>query len=99
MTCGTAIPTVKDGGNHTHAFTDAAATAESHEACLRVSKALAGVGMRVLTDEDFVKKVRFNFQIQRWVGNDANDLHAGVGAGKLRGGQEGEVGEEILSTR
>ncbi|KAF7969657.1 hypothetical protein HWV62_26698 [Athelia sp. TMB] len=56
---GFSIPTVKDGGNHTHAFTDAAVTADSHEACLRVSKALAGVGMRALTDEDFVKKASF----------------------------------------
>jgi amidohydrolase len=59
---GFSIPTVKDGGNHTRAFAEAARTIEAHEACLNVSKALAGVGIRVLTDEDFVQKVKETFQ-------------------------------------
>jgi len=53
-----AIPTVKDGGNHTSAFTEAARTLVAHKACLQVSMALAGVGIRILTDEEFLKKVR-----------------------------------------
>jgi hypothetical protein len=52
-----AIPTVQNGGNHTSAFTDAARTIQAHKACLNMSKALAGVGVRVLTDEAFVKEV------------------------------------------
>jgi len=53
-----AIPTVHNGGNHTPAFAEAARTIQAHEVMLNVSKALAGVGIRVLADEDFVKKVR-----------------------------------------
>jgi len=59
---GFSIPTAKNGGNHTIAFTDAARTIEAHNACLNVSKALAGVGVRVLTDEEFAKKVRETFE-------------------------------------
>jgi len=55
---GFSIPTVENGGNHTRAFTDAARTIEAHKACLNVSKALAGVGIRVLTDEAFTKNVK-----------------------------------------
>ena len=39
-------------------FTQAARTLEAHKACLNVSKALAGVGARILIDEDFVRKVQ-----------------------------------------
>ena len=56
--CPTAIPTVENGGNHTRAFRDAAATEAAHDACLRVSKALAGTGIRVLLDEQFFEEVR-----------------------------------------
>ena len=52
-----AIPTIKDGGNHTPGFTQAAATIEAHYACLDVSKALAATGIRVLTDEEFLARV------------------------------------------
>ncbi|KAI0672431.1 hypothetical protein C8Q78DRAFT_971806 [Trametes maxima] len=51
-----AIPT--SGGNHTIAFTQAAATKEAHYACLNVSQALALTGLRVLTDDTFFAKVR-----------------------------------------
>ncbi|KAI8990718.1 hypothetical protein BD414DRAFT_413156 [Trametes punicea] len=50
-----AIPT--RGGNHTVAFTEAAAGKEAHEACLHVSVALAATGVRVLTDGGFLEKV------------------------------------------
>lgn len=52
-----AIPSILGGGNHTPAFTEAAATDEAHEACLDVSKALAAVGVRVLADAAFLSQV------------------------------------------
>lgn len=57
MELWSAIPTVENGGNHTPAFAEAAATLEAHKACLNISKALAGVGARILMDEDFTNKV------------------------------------------
>ncbi|EGO26698.1 hypothetical protein SERLADRAFT_436510 [Serpula lacrymans var. lacrymans S7.9] len=59
---GFSIPTVPDGGNHTPAFTDAARTEVSHNACLVVSKALTAVGMRVLTDDAFLSKAKETFE-------------------------------------
>ena len=55
-----AIPTVPGGGNHTREFTRAASTDAAHEACYDVSKALAHVGMRVLTDAAFLARVRLD---------------------------------------
>ncbi|KAJ8489872.1 hypothetical protein ONZ51_g2665 [Trametes cubensis] len=54
-----AIPT--SGGNHTIAFTEAAASKDAHAACLKASQILAAVGMRLLTDDNFFKKVRDTF--------------------------------------
>jgi amidohydrolase len=59
---GFAIPTIPDGGNHTLGFTESARSEVSHDACLVVSKALAAVGMRVLTDEAFLQKVKDAFE-------------------------------------
>ncbi|KAG1903599.1 uncharacterized protein F5891DRAFT_1017195 [Suillus fuscotomentosus] len=59
---GFSIPTIPDGGNHTTGFTEAARSEVSHDACLVVSKALAAVGMRVLTDEAFLQKVKDTFE-------------------------------------
>ncbi|KAI5994146.1 hypothetical protein EDD15DRAFT_2509753 [Pisolithus albus] len=59
---GFSIPSVPNGGNHTPAFTEAASTIEAHEACLDVSKALAAVGMRTLTDGSFLSKVKLAFE-------------------------------------
>ncbi|KAI6020159.1 hypothetical protein PISMIDRAFT_204265 [Pisolithus microcarpus 441] len=59
---GFSIPSVPNGGNHTPAFTEAASTIEAHEACLDVSKALAAVGMRALTDRSFLSKVKLAFE-------------------------------------
>ncbi|OJA16518.1 hypothetical protein AZE42_00614 [Rhizopogon vesiculosus] len=56
------IPTVPGGGNHTPGFTEAARSEVSHDACLVVSKALAAVGMRVLTDETFFHNVKDAFE-------------------------------------
>ena len=52
-----AIPTKKDGGNHTSAFTDSAETIEAHNACLDVTKALAATGIRVVLDDEFFAQV------------------------------------------
>ncbi|KAF7982808.1 hypothetical protein HWV62_25737 [Athelia sp. TMB] len=57
-----AIPTEDNGGNHTPAFTKSARTVEAHKVCLNVSKALAGVGIKVLMDEDFARKVKESFE-------------------------------------
>ncbi|EDR10639.1 uncharacterized protein LACBIDRAFT_317321 [Laccaria bicolor S238N-H82] len=59
---GFAIPTVKNGGNHTSAFAESAATITSHNACLDVSKALASTGVRVLADDEFFAKVVKTFK-------------------------------------
>ncbi|KAL4072220.1 hypothetical protein V8B97DRAFT_1944099 [Scleroderma yunnanense] len=59
------IPTVLGGGNHTPAFTEAASTEAAHEACLDVSKALAAVGVRVLTDEEFLSQIKLVFEEEK----------------------------------
>ena len=63
-----AIPTVPGGGNHTREFTHAASTDAAHEACYDVSKALAHVGMRVLTDAAYLARVRVldSFFVRGW---------------------------------
>ena len=63
-----AIPTVVDGGNHTTAFAQSATTIEAHNACLDVSKALAGTAIRVLTDDKFFAEVG------RFISNFATEL-------------------------
>ncbi|KAI0357818.1 hypothetical protein OH77DRAFT_1303139 [Trametes cingulata] len=55
-----AIPT--SGGNHTIAFTEAAASKEAHDACLSISSVLAAIGLRVLTDDTFFEKVRATYE-------------------------------------
>lgn len=80
-----AIPTVPAGGNHTAAFTEAAGTDKSHEVCLNVSKALAAVGMRVLTDEAFLTKVRL---VRLVVPIIAHAIC--IGQSCIRGGKKGE---------
>ncbi|KAI0689751.1 aminoacylase 1-like protein 2 [Cytidiella melzeri] len=57
-----AIPTEEGGTNHTRAFAKSAATPEAHKACLNISKALAAVGVRVLTDDEFFAKVKKTFE-------------------------------------
>jgi len=59
---GFSIPTEPNGGNHTLAFTSAAATPEAHQACLEVCKALALTGLRVIKDDQFYAKVRATFE-------------------------------------
>ena len=55
-----AIPTVPGGGNHTREFARASSTDAAHEASYDMSKALAHVGMRVLTDAAFLARVRLD---------------------------------------
>ncbi|KZP22204.1 hypothetical protein FIBSPDRAFT_953049 [Athelia psychrophila] len=59
---GFSIPTEDNGGNHTLGFTKAARSLEAHKACLNVSKALAALGVKVLADADFTKKVKESFE-------------------------------------
>lgn len=54
---GFSIPTVPDGGNHTRDFAKSAAMVEAHKQCLIMSIALAGTGLRVLTDDAFFAEV------------------------------------------
>ncbi|EJD41210.1 hypothetical protein AURDEDRAFT_69157 [Auricularia subglabra TFB-10046 SS5] len=55
---GYSIPAEPNGGNHTAAFAEAARTEEAHARTLVISKALAMTGVRVLTDNEFLKEVR-----------------------------------------
>ena len=50
------ITTGEKGSNHSIAFAEAAKTEEAHEATLTVSKCLAAIAVRVLTDEAFFAK-------------------------------------------
>lgn len=69
-----AVPTVPGGGNHTREFTHTVSTDAAHEACYDVSKALAHVGMRVLTDEAFLARVRFLMDAQEIEVRDAESV-------------------------
>jgi metal-dependent amidase/aminoacylase/carboxypeptidase family protein len=62
---GFSIPTIPEGGNHTRAFTDSARSQAAHDATLVVSKALAHVGMRVITDDGFLHQVKDAFKGQK----------------------------------
>ncbi|KAJ3482416.1 hypothetical protein NLI96_g6995 [Meripilus lineatus] len=59
---GFGIPTEVNGGNHTRQFAAAARGADAHYACLNVSKALAAVGVRVLTDDEYFAHVKKTFE-------------------------------------
>lgn len=58
ITCDIAIPTSPNGANHTPAFAEAAATQEAHDAMLIITKGLALLGFRVLSDPLFLSEVR-----------------------------------------
>ncbi|KAL0961090.1 hypothetical protein HGRIS_006072 [Hohenbuehelia grisea] len=62
---GFAIPTELNGGNHTHAFAKSAKGIEAHRACIDVSIALAGAGVRILLDNDFLAKVKAAFEADK----------------------------------
>jgi hypothetical protein len=52
-----AIPTEENGGNHTPAFTKAAATMKAHKATLNIASALALTGVKVAAEDNFYKSV------------------------------------------
>ncbi|KAF8892143.1 hypothetical protein BD779DRAFT_1610312 [Infundibulicybe gibba] len=56
-----AIPTKPQGGNHTPAFADAAATQAAHDATMIVTKGLAHTGFRILDDTTFFQEMRQAF--------------------------------------
>ncbi|PFH51825.1 hypothetical protein AMATHDRAFT_74704 [Amanita thiersii Skay4041] len=53
-----AIPTEPRGGNHTPAFAKSAATLEAHNATMTVTKGLALIALRILSDHSFLSEVR-----------------------------------------
>ncbi|KXN92424.1 Peptidase M20 domain-containing protein 2 [Leucoagaricus sp. SymC.cos] len=55
------IPTKPQGGNHTPAFAEAAASKQAHEATMLVTKALALTGFRVTADAGFFARVKGAF--------------------------------------
>ncbi|KAG6806000.1 hypothetical protein H0H93_003695, partial [Arthromyces matolae] len=59
------IPTEPNGGNHTPAFTRSARTKTAHIATLKVTKALALAGLRVLTDSAFFEEVMEAFEVEK----------------------------------
>ena len=73
-----AIPTVPGGGNHTKEFEAAAATDTAHEACYTMSKALAHVGMRVITDEAFLAQVGASYRTDSLIANIVDLGQAGI---------------------
>lgn len=56
------IPIKDNAANHTQGFTDAAATKEAHELTILTSKGMAGVGLQVLTDDDFAAELKASFK-------------------------------------
>ncbi|KAJ7069926.1 hypothetical protein C8F01DRAFT_1114640 [Mycena amicta] len=59
---GYAVPTLPNGGNHTAEFAAAALTKEAHDETLKVAKALALLGFRVIEDNDFFERVQTDFK-------------------------------------
>ncbi|KAL4244405.1 peptidase M20A family protein [Abortiporus biennis] len=60
-----AIPTEKNGSNHTPQFSQSAKLPEAHEACIKISKGLAMTGLRVLADQQFSDQVKEAFEEQQ----------------------------------
>ncbi|KAI0787127.1 hypothetical protein BC629DRAFT_1582274 [Irpex lacteus] len=60
-----AIPTKSGETNHTAGFTDATKTEEAHVLTMNTCKALAAVGVRVLSDREFYREVREAFEKDR----------------------------------
>lgn len=56
------IPTTNGASNHTHEFTSAAATDEAHRLTISTAKGMAGTAWRVLTDDDFAKDMKEEFE-------------------------------------
>jgi len=56
------IPTEQNGGNHSHGFEKSARTEAAHKATMIITKGLAILGFRVLTDDVFFAEVRESFE-------------------------------------
>lgn len=56
------IPVKDNAPNHTQGFTDAVGTDEAHRLTLLTSKGMAGVGLRMLLDDQFAREVKDNFE-------------------------------------
>lgn len=56
--CFQAIPTEPNGGNHSPEFEKSARSEAAHEATMVITRGLALLGFRVLTDEVFFAKVK-----------------------------------------
>lgn len=59
------IPVGEGEGNHTPGFAKAAATKRAHEETIKVAKGLAATAWRVLTDDDFYKAARKEYDEER----------------------------------
>jgi len=57
-----AIPVGPGEGNHTEGFAKAARTKEAHQNTIQVAKGLAAVGWRILTDENFAKAAKKEYE-------------------------------------
>jgi hypothetical protein len=59
--CLSAIPTVSNGGNHSPDFEKSARSEAAHKATMVITRGLALLGFRVLTDDVFFAKVKWHF--------------------------------------
>lgn len=57
-----AIPTVSNGGNHSPDFEKSARSEAAHKATMVITRGLALLGFRVLTDDVFFAKVQESFE-------------------------------------
>ncbi|KAI3013858.1 hypothetical protein CBS147482_3952 [Aspergillus niger] len=56
------IPT--DGVNHTPGFTNGAGSPEAHQRCLACAAGMAVVACQIVTDDDFARRVKEDFQVE-----------------------------------
>ncbi|WVQ82138.1 hypothetical protein IAT38_004266 [Cryptococcus sp. DSM 104549] len=56
------IPSPEGSGNHTAGFTASAGTPEAHRLAMNVAKGLAIVGAKFLTDDEFAKEAKKDFE-------------------------------------
>jgi hypothetical protein len=68
------IPAPLGSVNHTAGFTEYAGKPEAHRIAMKVAKGLACMGAKFLTDDDFAKKVRKEFEKFKKEVGDPMDL-------------------------
>lgn len=59
------IPVKNDAPNHTKEFTEAAGTDEGYRLTILTGKAMAAVGAKLLTDDQFASEVKNAFEADR----------------------------------